>query len=96
MSVNRCVLVAGLLILCLVTASCGWQTLPESPEKAPDLEADTSPLVQQSPLATALPESLPPPTTEILPTEASPQGQAALPLVILHTNDNWGETEPCG
>ena len=29
-----------------------------------------------------------------LPTATAAQG--GLPLVVLHSNDNWGETEPCG
>lgn len=51
----------------------------------PDPGAD---VVGASPLATAtsVPTSIPTP----VPTRAPSQ------LVILHTNDNWGETEPCG
>ena len=32
------------------------------------------------------------------PQVDSPMGltRAPLDLVVLHTNDNWGETEPCG
>jgi hypothetical protein len=31
------------------------------------------------------------------PTEPTSNGKRdAMRLVILHTNDNWGETEPCG
>jgi len=31
------------------------------------------------------------------PTEpTSNDNRDAMQLVILHTNDNWGETEPCG
>lgn len=42
----------------------------------------------------ALPEasSLPTPTTE--PDPQTPR--EAIELIVLHTNDNWGETEPCG
>lgn len=36
-------------------------------------------------------------TTRQLPSLAtSTPMPAPLPLVVLHTNDNWGETEPCG
>jgi hypothetical protein len=30
------------------------------------------------------------------PGVLSPDTGQRLPLVVLHTNDNWGETEPCG
>jgi hypothetical protein len=40
--------------------------------------------------ATSAPTVLPSPTAGALPT-ASPAA-----WIILHTNDNWGETEPCG
>jgi hypothetical protein len=46
----------------------------------------TSPLSQVSPLTA---EALAP-TPTLAPTPGPIQ------LTILHTNDNWGETEPCG
>lgn len=30
------------------------------------------------------------------PTLAQTPKASRLPLVVLHTNDNWGEVEPCG
>ena len=48
------------------------------------------------------PEAIPSATAPVVPTETptdTPEPTATptpLQLVILHTNDNWGETEPCG
>lgn len=44
----------------------------------------------RSPLPTASAEA----TTAILPSPSPTR--APVQLVVLHTNDNWGETEPCG
>lgn len=79
--------IAALLILSLILASCGTST--------PGTRLPTSTVVQsvlESPLAppTATPTSTPEPTATPLPTAAPVQ------LTVLHTNDNWGETEPCG
>jgi hypothetical protein len=96
-----------LFALSLLLASCG-SPVPESapqttaPESAPQTRAPESelqtgpsepdalisPLTQHSPLPTPVPL----PTEEPTP-EAAPD---SLELVVLHTNDNWGETEPCG
>ena len=79
--------IAGLLILSLLLAGCETAT--------PGAEPPISTLAQsvlQSPLPspTAAPTSTPepPPTSEPTP--------APIQLTVLHTNDNWGETEPCG
>lgn len=61
-------------------------------------------------LSALLPSELPPPTLTPPPIPTSPPTLTPLPtltltpvlardpirLVVLHTNDNWGETEPCG
>ncbi len=58
---------------------------------------------QFSPLATegpgdsnlsVLPTATAQPSTEYLPSPKA--GMSPLQLQVLHTNDNWGETEPCG
>jgi len=49
-------------------------------------ELQVSPLSQVSPLTVAT----------LTPTPASTPTPAPIQLVVLHTNDNWGETEPCG
>lgn len=49
-------------------------------------ELQVSPLSQVSPLPVAT--FTPSPTFTAMPV--------AMQLVVLHTNDNWGETEPCG
>ena len=87
-----------LFALGLLLASCG-SPVPESevatrtpgPElraTVSETEALISPLTQHSPLPTP-----PPPPAE----EPTPQAaKDSLEFVVLHTNDNWGETEPCG
>lgn len=69
-----------LLALSLVVLACGTGT--------PERDLHTSPLTWSSPVPASTPVPTQPPTPE--PT------RAPLQLVILHTNDNWGETEPCG
>jgi hypothetical protein len=96
MPVSRLALVAGLLVVCLLAAGCDWQALPQSTQEASGEEPQISPLVQQSPLATAQSEPPAAPNAAVVATETWPQDDAALTMVILHTNDNWGETEPCG
>jgi hypothetical protein len=64
--------------------------LPKLEDRTAEPESDlhTSPLTHSSPLPTPTPS----------PTD-SPSGMPApspSQLVVLHTNDNWGETEPCG
>lgn len=49
---------------------------------------------ESTPLASQLSTPIPVPTVT-LQVVASPTAGPAL-LVVLHTNDNWGETEPCG
>ncbi len=61
-----------------------------------------SPLAAVSPLSTESPSPVPTPTPTptVSPTQTptvSPTPTAMpIQLVVLHTNDNWGETEPCG
>lgn len=85
---NRLSLWAMLLGLVLVVG-CGAGALPADDGKTPEHSVSPLPAVSQvSPLSLET-ESLarsPMPT----PTPES------LQLVVLHTNDNWGETEPCG
>jgi len=52
----------------------------------PDVEGTlfVSPVATEAPRPTASPIAMPSP------------GVGPVSLVILHTNDNWGETEPCG
>jgi hypothetical protein len=73
---------ACLLVVGLLAISCGTVT--------PTASVQTSPLAANSPLPSATVAPIPRPTSTatLLP--------APVTLVILHTNDNWGETEPCG
>lgn len=74
--------------------------------RTPGAETLTSPLAQTV-AQSVLPSPVIAPTT--LPAAATPSATptakpsptptvvlADIPLVILHTNDTWGETEPCG
>jgi hypothetical protein len=49
-------------------------------------ELQVSPLSQVSPL----------PVATFTPSPTFTATPVAMQLVVLHTNDNWGETEPCG
>lgn len=75
-----------LLALCLLTASCG-AVAPghREPDAVPSAVSDASPLVQPFPLPSAVSGPM-----SSMPTPMASQ------LLVLHTNDNWGETEPCG
>jgi hypothetical protein len=44
--------------------------------------------------ASSVAATVPAPTETSVPTPVPPRD--AIDLIILHTNDNWGETEPCG
>jgi len=76
-----------LIALGLLLAGCGYfqQGTPTAipPGATPPGGASTL-------QATVAPSEPPSPTATAAPTA----GPAT--LVILHTNDNWGETEPCG
>ena len=69
-----------LLAVGMLGASCGAVT--------PDTGLSSSLL----PTRTALPI----PTLTPIPTATAIPTQERIQLVLLHTNDNWGETEPCG
>jgi hypothetical protein len=73
---------ACLLALGLLAAACGTVT--------PTAGVQTSPLAANSPLPSATAAPILPPTSTAAPLPAPAT------LVVLHTNDNWGETEPCG
>jgi hypothetical protein len=85
-----------LLIGGLLLAACGGET--PQPEARPTAEAQPTagPGLQTSPLTTPGEDVglsvLPTPTA----TPSSTAGRSAIEVVLLHTNDNWGETEPCG
>lgn len=73
--------VIALLAFTLTLASCATEPAPTA-------------LVELG----AMPEETPSATAPVVPTD-TPEPTATpapLQLVILHTNDNWGETEPCG
>lgn len=73
----------SILLFALLIAACS-ATTPVGSSVSPLATGSASPL----PTASAVPTEtvIPSPT----PTREPVQ------LVVLHTNDNWGETEPCG
>ncbi len=83
--------IVALLILLNLVAGCGGAT--------PEADSQVSPLASTRTLArTATLSPLPAPTATLPPTLAptATLPPAPVQLTILHTNDNWGETEPCG
>ena len=81
MSRNRyAFLTAWLLVMAMFLGSCATAST--------ESELQGSPLAHDSPLSSPLAT----PTTSLAPTRV----RAPLELTVLHTNDNWGETEPCG
>jgi hypothetical protein len=99
--------VACLLFL-LLLAGCGAVATQPRPSAAPVPAGTTRALpgttvpatatarpaaeVEISPLATAGPAL----DLASSPLATAGAGPGTLPIVVLHTNDNWGETEPCG
>ncbi len=81
-----------LLILGLFVVGCGTTT--------PEADLQIPPPAFDSPLSTATPmPTLPSASTSTLvPTATALPSPTPSPfqLVVIHTNDNWGETEPCG
>ena len=75
----------ALLAFTLSLANCAAGPAPTAL-----VEVGATPEVVLSATAPAVPTDTPTDTPQ--PT-ATP---APLQLVVLHTNDNWGETEPCG
>ncbi|MGD8624253.1 MAG: hypothetical protein PVF47_10710 [Anaerolineae bacterium] len=70
-------------LLALLLAGCGSTVVPGGEE-------------QVSPLATPAIETPLPPTQAATASPAPTPTPSPLALLVLHTNDNWGETEPCG
>jgi hypothetical protein len=73
------------LALTLAVAGCGSLLSPAdppvgTPDEGARQDTQVSPLAGLSPLA----------------TPAGALAQRPIDLVVLHTNDNWGETDPCG
>ena len=76
------------LLLVALVSGCGTP----APEASPQVTS----LVMDSPLST--PTSAPTATSvpTATPTTTPAPAPSPMQLVVLHTNDNWGETEPCG
>ncbi len=86
----------GGLLIALLLGACAPATpdAPSSTLKLPSPAATSRPteqaLVSPPATATLVPTLTPLPTATPRPTPSPGQ------LVVVHTNDNWGETEPCG
>jgi hypothetical protein len=86
-SLAVCLLIAGVLM-----GGCGSGSEQGHPPESPLPTAGVGGTAAALPTDVPTPTTAPTATTAPVPTAAS----SALQLVILHTNDNWGETEPCG
>jgi 2',3'-cyclic-nucleotide 2'-phosphodiesterase (5'-nucleotidase family) len=90
MGFRRLMPLAVCLFAVSLIAGCGGATrvatvqTPSHPPASPSPAAVPSPTTALSPTATPLPTAPPAPQPD------------PMQLVLLHTNDNWGETEPCG
>jgi hypothetical protein len=80
-----------LLGLVLLSVSCGSASPGAEPQPL-ILTPETSSQAFDSPLSTATPILAMTPVSALV-SEPTP---TPFRLVVLHTNDNWGETEPCG
>jgi len=82
------------LVSLLVLAGCG----PAPSGSQPAASISPAPVTQIPPSAIPLPATTAAPGADLatspLPTHSA--AREALELVVLHSNDNWGETEPCG
>ena len=92
------------------TQQAGWQTSPLEPDCP--VSPSPVPITLPAPSATPLlaPTDLPAPSETLLPALTPWPVPSATPVpalfralpptpgqwIVLHTNDNWGETEPCG
>lgn len=85
--------IAALLVLSLLLAGC--ETATPGAGLPPSTVAQS---VLQSPLAspTVAPTLAPTLSPTLEPTPTPAPTAAPVRLTVLHTNDNWGETEPCG
>jgi hypothetical protein len=93
-----------LLVLSLGLASCGpaqqvedeAETLPTwtLPTAAAKLTVTAS--ASATALASSVPTAAPKSTDTPTPVPTATPVPEPVDLVVLHTNDNWGETDPCG
>jgi hypothetical protein len=93
-------LFTGLMVVSLLAAACGTAP-PEADEQSSVAIVASLPATSVVPAtepATPMPTdtATPLPTDTATPAPTATQPPAPVDLVILHTNDNWGETEPCG
>jgi outer membrane biosynthesis protein TonB len=105
----RRLVVLSMLLFALVLSGCGASTPEPQPQAAPTSVAPTAPPAPTETLPAVTPEPTdqvsPLPTPALggtgpsplpTPTPQSDASPSPIQLVVLHTNDNWGETEPCG
>jgi len=94
--------IACLLALSVVIMGCGTTTPEARPSAVALSQVSPLPTLESEPTPTPTPAALsqvsplPTPASELAPTLTPASTLASIQLVVLHTNDNWGETEPCG
>jgi hypothetical protein len=90
MTCKRLILLAAMLmVMSLVIVGCASAPTPPVEEQSEDHEiSPLSPLSQISPLQVEV--------EALVPVSGLAPASEPLQLIVLHTNDNWGETEPCG
>lgn len=94
---KQCAWLAACLVLLILVTGCGASlnestTLLSPPATASAAPSATSPLAAPTRVL-ATPTERP---TSALPTATVALGVEPTQAVVLVTNDNWGETEPCG
>ena len=90
--------------MALLVAGCGPAAAPPLPSATVPAAGETeipatatippATPTRSLPIATVSPAPATDAATSPLPTPGA--AREALQLVVLHSNDNWGETEPCG
>jgi hypothetical protein len=83
-------------VLSVLITGCGTGTPGTGVQESPlvmDSSVPSATIAPTQPSTASAAPTLPPTAT---PTSTASPSPAPLQLVVLHTNDNWGETEPCG
>jgi hypothetical protein len=86
--------IAACLFALLLLAGCGFAAT----QPLPSATVSPAGATQILPSATVSPAATAEPAAELATSPLPTAGAAREPLqlVVLHSNDNWGETEPCG
>jgi hypothetical protein len=87
-------LTACFLVACLALAGCGTGSFATRQVSVLPVQTSPLPTATALPMPTALPTH--PPTSAPSPTSTPTPLPPPAQILFLSTNDNWGETEPCG